>query len=174
MSACQCNSKQWGQPEWRPRVMVVDDAPCIRDLLVSFIQRSGRCELAGCASDGWGAVEWFAAMRPDLILMDLNMPGMNGLVATRLIKLEAGAPLVVVMSLDNSLAHRKAARADEADGFISKAHLHAGITAWLDHLCGGSVPLAPHGWKQRRIPKLPTPVAPLSLAPSAPAASGIE
>ncbi|MBI4278559.1 MAG: response regulator, partial [Armatimonadetes bacterium] len=60
-------------------------------------------------------------LRPDLVIMDLTMPGMNGLEATRRLKARPGAPRVVILSLHDSEAHRAVAAAAGADAYASKS-----------------------------------------------------
>jgi DNA-binding NarL/FixJ family response regulator len=70
------------------RVLVVDDHPVVRSGLGSVIAQHPELELAAEASDGRQAVERFREHRPDVVLMDLRMPGMGGVEAIRTIKSE--------------------------------------------------------------------------------------
>jgi NarL family two-component system response regulator LiaR len=68
------------------RVMVVDDHAVVRSGLTAFLQAIDDLELVGEAADGREAVQLAERIRPDVILMDLVMPGMDGATATRLIR----------------------------------------------------------------------------------------
>ena len=79
------------------RVMVVDDHAVVRSGLGAFLAASDRLDLVGEAENGEQAVVRARLLRPDVILMDLMMPGMDGVTATRLIK--AQDPSVRVIAL---------------------------------------------------------------------------
>jgi DNA-binding NarL/FixJ family response regulator len=69
----------------RPRLLVVDDHPMLRAALVDLLVQAG-FEVAGEAADGADAVALAKQLEPDVVLMDLRMPVLGGLDATRLIK----------------------------------------------------------------------------------------
>jgi len=78
------------------RVIVIDDSPTARDLLIAILQTSGGIQVVGSGVTGEDAVRLTRRMRPDLLLMDINMPRMDGLVATRQIMGETPTPIVLV------------------------------------------------------------------------------
>ena len=80
------------------RVLVVDDHPVVRQGLRAFLGSRPGIEVVGEASDGEGAVAAAADLRPDVVLMDLVMPGTDGLEATRRITAGDGAPAVLVLT----------------------------------------------------------------------------
>ncbi|HWQ83004.1 MAG TPA: response regulator transcription factor [Anaerolineales bacterium] len=67
------------------RVLIVDDHAILRDGIRSMLERYDDIQLVGEAGDGRQALALVAALKPDIVLMDINMPEMNGLEATRLI-----------------------------------------------------------------------------------------
>lgn len=67
------------------RIMIVDDQPLMRDGLASLLNLKDDIEVVATASDGQEAFEKAARLRPDLVLMDIRMPGVNGVEGTRLI-----------------------------------------------------------------------------------------
>jgi DNA-binding NarL/FixJ family response regulator len=79
------------------KVIICDDQATIRDGLQMLLTLEKGIEVVGLAEDGWEAVELTAKQRPDLVLMDLKMPGMNGIEATRQIR--TGFPEVKVLVL---------------------------------------------------------------------------
>ncbi len=83
------------------RVMVVEDSPTARNLLVALFNQSGDIEVVGTALDGAEAVRRAAELRPDVITMDIHMPRLNGLEATRQILQIAPIPMVIVTSSIN-------------------------------------------------------------------------
>ncbi len=78
------------------RVLVVDDSPIIRQILVNMLQGEPGFQVVGQAQDGEEAVRLAARLRPDVITMDIRMPRMDGLQATRQIMSTAPRPIVVV------------------------------------------------------------------------------
>jgi len=70
---------------WTPRILLVDDQPETRALLRGVLEGEG-IHIVGEAEDGSEAVEMTGQLAPEVILMDLRMPGMGGLQATRIIK----------------------------------------------------------------------------------------
>ena len=78
------------------RVLVVDDSPLGRDLLVQLLAADARLEVAGVAVDGEDAVRQVHALHPDVITMDLRMPVLDGIEATRRIMDERPTPILVL------------------------------------------------------------------------------
>ena len=113
----------------RPRVrtLMVDDHPAFLDELAHLIEEDGEMNIVGRAVSGENALEQVGALRPDLVLMDLAMPGMGGLKATRHLKINmgAGAPRIIVLSLHEHAMYQLAARDAGADGFVPKSKLGA-------------------------------------------------
>jgi DNA-binding NarL/FixJ family response regulator len=84
------------------RVLVVDDHPIVRQGLRSYLSRREGIEVVGDAGDGESAVALTADLRPDVVLMDLAMPGMGGLAAIReVVALELGARILVLTSFSS-------------------------------------------------------------------------
>ena len=72
-----------GMPAERLRVLIVDDHPLFRDGMRGLLESVGDIEVAGEAATGEEAIRLAQALQPDVILMDLNMPGVDGIEATR-------------------------------------------------------------------------------------------
>jgi DNA-binding NarL/FixJ family response regulator len=106
------------------RVIIADEHVAFRDFLKSFLARMPDFQVTGEAADGIEAVELVARLKPDLILMDIEMPRMNGLEAARRIKTSNKGTCVVLLSALADEAHHQAARRSGADAFLPK-------TAWM-------------------------------------------
>jgi len=102
------------------RTLLVDDSPEYLRALSRFLASDPEIEIVGQASSADDALEKMDQVQVDLVLMDLAMPGTNGLEATRWIKARADAPCVLILTLHDSDEHRAAAQEVCADGFVSK------------------------------------------------------
>lgn len=101
-----------------PRVILADDHGMIREGLRMILESHG-IEVVGEAADGATAVRNAAALRPDVVLMDLRMPGMDGVTATREIVAAEYAEVLVLTSFDEDELVMSAIRAGAA-GFLLK------------------------------------------------------
>jgi DNA-binding NarL/FixJ family response regulator len=107
------------------QVLLVDDSAEFLDSIARFLRLGAALRIVGVATSGAAAVERAAELKPDLVLMDLAMPGMNGLEATLQLKAGVAPPRVVNMTLHDNTEYRDAARAVAADGFISKSAIRS-------------------------------------------------
>ena len=103
------------------RILLVDDSAEFLESAARFLTMRKDLNLVGSANSGHDAIAQALELKPDLVLIDLAMPGMNGLEATRLLKARAEAPRVVIMTLHDNAEYREAAREAAADGFIAKS-----------------------------------------------------
>ena len=80
------------------RVLVVEDSPTVRQLLVEMLESDPEIRVIGVAENGLEAVRQAVRLAPDVITMDVNMPGQDGLAATKEIMAEAPTPIIIVSS----------------------------------------------------------------------------
>ena len=88
-----------------PTVLVVDDEPIVREVVARYLQRDGF--VVHEAGDGSAAVDWLATNRPDLVVLDIMLPGTDGLSILRRLRAEGDVPVILLT-----------ARADEVDRVV--------------------------------------------------------
>lgn len=101
------------------RVLIADDHVLVRDGIASLLKAEGY-EVVGEAKDGLEAVQQTRELHPDLILMDINMPGVNGLEATRIIASEMPEVSVVILTVSDDEADLFEAIESGARGYLLK------------------------------------------------------
>ncbi len=84
----------------RVRVLVVDDSATSRLLLVGILRADAGIDVVGEAADGFAAVEMVKRLHPDIVTMDVQMPGLDGFAATKRIMVEAPTPILIITSID--------------------------------------------------------------------------
>ena len=102
------------------RVLLVDDHEGFINAVIRHMRKHAWIDIAGTAANGIEAVARSESLRPDVVLMDLAMPEMGGLQATRLIKTQDEAPYIVIASHFDDAEHREHAQRAGADNFVSK------------------------------------------------------
>jgi DNA-binding NarL/FixJ family response regulator len=123
------------------RVLVVDDHPLIRTMLKNVIGKEGDLAVVGEARNGREGVEASRELRPDLVLMDVSMPSMNGIAATREIKAVLPRTVVLVVSAHESPDYLMEAIAAGAAGYVLKDAPPARILDAVRRALGGESPL---------------------------------
>jgi len=103
------------------QVLLVDDSPIMLSTLARILAKQGRTTVLGTATDGWLALRAALETTPDLVLMDLNLPCLNGAEATRYLKLLPKPPVVFMVTSDDSPNAQSISKAAGADAFIVKA-----------------------------------------------------
>lgn len=103
------------------RVLIVDDSPQFLKVARMMLSDDPDLEVVGGTCSGADAVDLVSRLHPDVVLMDLAMPLMNGLEATRHIKTWPQAPIVIIVTLYDNTEYRNTASAAGADGFLLKS-----------------------------------------------------
>lgn len=124
-----------------PTVLIADDHAMIREGLRMILERQG-ITVVGEAADGAAAVRNARALRPDVVLMDLRMPGTDGVVATREIVAEQVADVLVLTSFDEDSLVFEAIRAGAA-GFLLKTTEAAPLADAVRRVAAGEGALDP-------------------------------
>lgn len=101
-------------------VLLVDDHEGFINAAIRHLRKLDWLDIVGRASNGLEAIERSESLRPQVVLMDLAMPEMGGLQATRLIKTQDNPPFIVIASHFDDAEHREHANRAGADEFVSK------------------------------------------------------
>lgn len=104
-------------------VYLIDDNPTFLQTIIHFLGREKRITIAGSALNAETAILEVGALNPDVILLDLAMPGMNGLEALPHLHEVAGKSKIIMLSLFDSENDRRAAITAGANDFIFKAEM---------------------------------------------------
>lgn len=102
------------------RVLLVDDMPQVRQELRLLLSLTGELEIVGEAANGVEAINQVAALRPDTVVMDLEMPVMDGYAAARQIKTRWPACRVIALTVHSGEAERRRAAQAGVDEFVVK------------------------------------------------------
>jgi two-component system invasion response regulator UvrY len=130
------------KPAKAPALLVVDDHAGMRASLATWLtQIVPQCRLIEAAS-GESAVQLALSSAIDLVLMDLNMPGMGGIEATRRIRDGSPATRVLILTMHDGADYRAAAAAAGASGFVSKLSMHRQLPPMIRAVLGAAAPSA--------------------------------
>ena len=119
----------------RPRVLLADDYP-------GFIAAIGRllaqhCEVVGSVEDGARLLEEAARLQPDVIVLDLHMPAMNGIDACRELTRTLPRARIIVLTAEDDAVVRKVVLAAGASAFIEKQAVGTDLLPAVRNACGG-------------------------------------
>ncbi|WP_069767090.1 response regulator transcription factor [Streptomyces sp. LUP30] len=128
-----------------PTVLVVDDQYLIRSGIVALLQAAPGCQVVGAAESGEEAIRLAAETRPDVILMDIQMPGMSGITATERLLAQAPdhAPKVLVLTTFDLDEYVYGALRVGASGFLLKDTPPERLLAAIDTVHAGDMLFSP-------------------------------
>ena len=124
-------------------VLVVDDDPLVRSALALMLGGQPDIAVVGEAADGRAGVALARELLPDVVLMDIRMPVLDGLAATRLLHAEPCPPRVIVLTTFDADDHVVGALAAGADGFLLKDTPPGEIVAAIRKVADGDPMLSP-------------------------------
>lgn len=125
------------------RVIIVDDDPLVRSALALMLGGQSDIEVVGEAGDGQAGLALCAEVAPDLVLMDIRMPVLNGLDATRRLHADGDPPKVIVLTTFDADDHVIDALAAGADGFLLKDTAADRIVEAIRTVAAGDAMLSP-------------------------------
>jgi CheY-like chemotaxis protein len=130
----------------RVTTLVADDSPFMLKILTQIVEAAGDFDLVGTATNGCQALRYVSMLSPNLVLMDIHMPGLNGIQVTRSIKQSEHPPVVILTSSDDSSVTKTTAEQAGADAFVSKVgNLRCQLMGALQNLFG------PRGEKRETV-----------------------
>ena len=124
----------------RPRILIADDYISLHEALTRLLTTSMACDVVGRVCNGLEAIESAGRLQPDVVVLDLVMPGMNGLDACREIKLVAPAVHVVVLTADADADLRARAIEAGAAALIAKHRVANDLVPAVQELMKGEGP----------------------------------
>ena len=134
------------------QTLIVDDSPAMLKLLALILRGAGSFDLVGSATNGFQALRYACWLSPELVLMDVHMPKMDGIEAARYIKQRERPPVVILITADDDPITRSKAEEAGADAFVVKdTNLRSSLLAVLRDMFGPSstrtpsLQLAAHG-----------------------------
>jgi signal transduction histidine kinase/ActR/RegA family two-component response regulator len=130
-------------PDGRIRVLIADDHTVMRQGLAGLLGLEGDMEIVGEAQDGESAIDLARKVRPDVVLMDTNMPGVNGIEATRIIHAELPEVRIIGLSMFGQEERAAAMRQAGAVNYLSKSGPCEAVIAAIRSCVGAARPKAP-------------------------------
>ena len=125
------------------RIIVVDDQLMVRAGIAAIVDAEDDLEVVGEAADGAAGIELAQRVRPDVVLMDIRMPGMDGLTATAHLTAQAQPPRVLVLTTFHQDSYVFAALKAGASGFVLKDAEPADLLAAVRIVADGEAMLSP-------------------------------
>ena len=106
------------------RALVVDDSPLARDAIRVLLESRPEVEIVGFAADGEEAVAQTETLCPDLVLMDIQMPKLDGLRATRIVRESFPEIRVIIVTVNHGVEVYQSCLSSGADGLVTKDRLY--------------------------------------------------
>jgi DNA-binding NarL/FixJ family response regulator len=125
------------------RILLADDHAILRQGLRNMIEEEAGFEVVGEAADGFEAIQKARDLKPDILVVDLAMPHLNGLEVTNRVKQEKDAPRVIVLSMRKSEPYIMEALRNGADGYVLKSEDPKDMLNAIHAVAAGSTYLSP-------------------------------
>ena len=125
------------------RILLADDHAILRQGLRNMIEEEAGFQVVGEAADGFEAIEKARELKPDILVVDLAMPHLNGLEVTSRVKQEKDAPRVIVLSMRKSEPYIMEALRNGADGYVLKSEDPKDMLNAIHAVAAGSTYLSP-------------------------------
>lgn len=116
------------------RILIVDDNETIRRGVAALLSSEVDCQVCGEAIDGADGLQKAQELRPDLVLVDISMPGIDGLETTRLLRKELPGVRVLILSQHDPAQVLPGALAAGADGCVDKSRLSVDLVKAIKNI----------------------------------------
>ncbi|GBD09583.1 Oxygen regulatory protein NreC [Candidatus Thermoflexus japonica] len=147
------------------RVLIADDHAVFRAGLRMLLSAQPDIEVVGEAGDGWQTLKQTETLRPDVILLDLTMPGMPGLQALALLRQQAPQARVLILTMHEDEAYLRQALAEGAAGYITKRATDEELVTAIRAVARGEIYIHPAMTRALLEDLLPTPEIPETPEP---------
>ncbi|MCJ7619086.1 MAG: response regulator transcription factor [Anaerolineae bacterium] len=117
------------------RILVVDDDDAFRQRVKAFFAPEADMEVVAETSDGEEAITKAQELKPDVVLMDVRMPGFNGVSATRKLREEVPEVKVIMLSVFDLPEYREAAMVSGASGYVVKKSMIEALLPEIRRVC---------------------------------------
>jgi DNA-binding NarL/FixJ family response regulator len=134
--------------ESRLRILIVDDHEIFRRGLRTVLETRPDFVICGEATDGLEAIEKTKALDPDILVMDVSMPRVDGLQALRIIREQSPRSKVLILSQHDSTFMLEAAVKAGAGGYVTKSQVARCLLTAIDNLSQGR----PFSWNSEELP----------------------
>ncbi len=121
----------------KKRILIVDDHPALREGLRSLLTSNQDFDIVGEAGDGLEAIDFVNRFLPDLVLMDISMPRLDGLAATREIKKKWPETKILAFTVHNSEEYIQATLQAGADGYLIKDSARSELIHSIERILNG-------------------------------------
>lgn len=115
-------------------ILLVDDNSEFLNAITRMLSAESWLEIVGRASSGEEALTQIDQLRPNLVIMDLAMPGMNGLEITRILKSQQKPPHIIILTLYDNPEYKAAAKVAGSDGFVLKSEFDMQLIPLIHHI----------------------------------------
>lgn len=126
------------------RLMIVEDHTLLRSALVALLQQDSDLVIVGEADNGRDAIRAMGTVKPDLVLMDLSMPGISGIEAIAEIKRRSPETKIIALTVHKADEYIHAALRAGANGYVLKDSTHEELRVAIRTVLAGKVFLSPH------------------------------
>jgi DNA-binding NarL/FixJ family response regulator len=134
------------------RILIADDNEMVRSRLAEILSSVTNWEVCGQAINGQDAIQKAAELRPDLILLDISMPGLSGLETARLLQQKVSTAKILIMTQHDPVAFLSSALAAGAHACVEKSRLGTEVLALIKNIIASPQALQISAASQERNP----------------------
>jgi DNA-binding NarL/FixJ family response regulator len=125
------------------RVLLAEDHALLRQSLKAYLEAQGFCHVVGEAQDGREAMRLYGELKPDIVLMDLSMPGVDGMIAVKSIKRDFPDARIIALTAHRTEDYLHAALDSGVDGYVVKAASAEDLITAIRAVCRGEAYVSP-------------------------------